>query len=156
MPTGFYARKPAHVRFIEKIKQSAGCWTWIGAIGTHGYGRFGFKGKTVQAHRFSYEMFFNKIYFNDLDVCHKCDNRSCVNPNHLFLGTRKDNMQDCNTKGRTTSGEKSSLSKLRSVDVLKIRGLWETGESRANIAKIFSVTESNIYSITKRKSWRNI
>lgn len=156
MPTGFYKRKSAPIRFIEKIKQGPDCWIWTGAVHTTGYGRFGVKYKTVQAHRYSYELFYHKIYFKDLDVCHKCDNRLCVRPDHLFLGTRTENMQDCKAKGRNTIGEKHPHSKLTNNDVLEIRKMKASGKNYKYIAHKFKITENNVYYITTRRTWNHI
>ena len=85
-------------RFYKKILFDD-CWIWNGAIRTSGYGGFSLNGKNCYAHRVSYEIHSGKIEKN-LFVLHRCDNRKCVKPQHLFLGTQEDNMKDMNKKGR--------------------------------------------------------
>lgn len=92
----------------KKIKKS-GCWDFTGSISAYGYGCIGYKGKVMQAHRLSWILHYGEIS-NGLLVCHKCDNRKCVNPDHLFLGTYKDNTNDMITKGRHVKrGQKKDL-----------------------------------------------
>lgn len=97
--------------FNKTRKTKKGCWNFLGAISKHGYGKVGFKGKVWQAHRLSYH-FVNNGIPDGMMVCHKCDNRKCINPSHLFIGTAKDNAEDRDKKGRhrnTNAGRKPAL-----------------------------------------------
>lgn len=106
-------RKPIEERFFSKIERIpiSGCWLWTGAT-KKGYGDIfigaGAGRKHISAHRFSWE-FHNGAIPEGLIVCHKCDIHECVNPEHLFLGTHADNMQDCSNKGRICNVGKSRL-----------------------------------------------
>lgn len=99
-----YYKLPIEERFKDKYTVSDnGCWEWTGALGSDGYGRLKVNNKMILSHRFSYELYKGEI-INGLVVCHQCDNRKCVNPNHLWLGTQRDNMIDCVLKGRHRNG----------------------------------------------------
>jgi hypothetical protein len=86
-------------RFWKQVKKTKGCWNWTGYTGTHGYGMMSINSKWRLVHRFSYELHKGRVP-DGLYVCHHCDNRRCVNPAHLFVGSHQDNMDDMCAKGR--------------------------------------------------------
>ena len=107
-------------RFLSKVEKIpfTDCWIWNGALKNNGYGDFYLNGKVQTAHRASYQLFVGLIE-NKLDVCHKCDVRHCVNPNHLFLGTRKENMLDAVRKKRIAK-PLAKLTQLQAEDIKKL------------------------------------
>jgi hypothetical protein len=106
-------------RFFSKIEKTTSCWIWKGAIrGKNGYGCMKVDGKVVDVHRFSYA-FHNGPIPAGMLVCHSCDNRLCVNPAHLFLGTHTDNMQDCKSKGRLHFRDNAHLKRHPSTNSYK-------------------------------------
>lgn len=139
-------------RFESKIFYSpCGCWYWLSFIDSCGRARINYKGKNVPAARISHEIFKGTV--GDKHVLHYCDNPACVNPNHLFLGTHQDNMEDMRKKGRASRllGSKNPASILTENDVLKIKSM--KGISVSIIAKEFGVAEITIYKILQNKIW---
>jgi hypothetical protein len=135
-----------------RVDETTGCHVWTGKLNHNGYGRIGINYKDVLAHRLSYELQVGPIP-SDLFVCHKCDNRACINPAHFFLGTLSDNHADMVKKGRNTRGESQWLAKLKDDYVRVIRLLkWDDKET----AKLFGVTPSNIKHIRERKRWTHV
>ena len=134
----------------------SGCWLWIGYCMNAGYGTFRLRGINEKAHRASWLMFRGEIPDN-LFVCHHCDIKTCVNPDHLFLGTHMDNMRDMMRKGRSprSVGERAGKSKLTSNQVLEIRRVHRRGLA-GKLAKEYGVTKQNIQNIVDRKIWRHI
>lgn len=91
-------------RFWRRVDKSGDCWLWTGGIAANGYGKLSREYKKLYAHRVAHELINGPIP-DWMHVCHRCDNPKCVNPTHLFLGTRSDNMQDCLKKGRMTNNK---------------------------------------------------
>lgn len=149
--------------FLQKIrhirKDSASCWEWSGAHLSSGYGKLSY-GKTQDvAHRVSYRTFRGAIP-DGLVVCHTCDNKKCVNPAHMFLGTLKDNNYDCIQKNRHVVGRigtEHSMAKLSESDVREIRDLIASKVmQQKDIAKAYGITPSNLCHIKTRKLWGHI
>ncbi len=144
-------------RFLIKVKKDEKCWEWLGSKTPNGYGTSRDGNETISAHRLSFELFNGKIPI-DLCVCHSCDNRSCVNPEHLWLGTTQDNTEDKMKKGRKADkrGEKHHLAKLSEDDVFKIREMHVQGLKQCEIAKIYHVDNSSISNIIRKRNWSHI
>jgi len=144
-------------RYWEKVnvKGPDDCWEWMAGIRGFGYGRFWFKRKCVPAHRFSWELRNGGIPEGML-VCHSCDNPSCVNPEHLFLGTQSDNIQDALKKDRMSNGERNGFSKLIDEQVLSIRREYKEGKSQAELTRKHGVSKSTIHFVVTRKTWKHI
>lgn len=136
-------------RFWEKVVKTDGCWNWNGTKFQSGYGAIGIGGILKRAHRVSWEL-KNGPITNGLHVLHKCDNPGCVRPDHLFLGTQKDNMVDKTKKGRQAPGPTGS--KLIPEKVIELRKLYSTGDySYRQLAAKYSVAKETIkHAITKR------
>jgi len=152
-------------RFWEKVNKDGAtqphmgsqCWQWVGSVRRDGYGSVGVlrgKGKTELAHRVAYRLASGTV--TDLCVLHKCDNRACVNPDHLFLGTQLENIADKVAKNRQHRGL-GSRGKLLNADVVgEIRRRAATGEPVRWVAQALGVSESNAHCIVKRKTWRHV
>jgi len=170
MPVGVYTRKviPLSDRFWSKVKVGKvkvgdvnECWEWMASKDRKGYGELNVEGKTTKAHRISFSLILEDP--KDKQVCHTCDNPSCVNPNHLFLGTNEDNHKDKVAKGRQARGpghglsaEKHPNSKLSNQQVKEIRQKLLNGISGVSLAKEYSVTKTTITYIKKNKTYRNV
>lgn len=135
----------------------AGCWLWLGGQRDKGYGYIYTKGPPhlkLPAHRGFY-LAFNGEIPDDMHVCHKCDTPACVNPAHLFLGSNLDNVADRVAKGRSAkhAGDENPNATLTAADVIAIRS---SRGSASDVAKAFNVSKTNVLSIRKRTTWRNI
>lgn len=114
-------------------------------------------GKPKRANRLSYEIHKGEIP-KGMEVCHSCDNPSCVNPDHLWLGTHKDNIRDCHKKGRANicKGSKKPQSKLTEKDVLEIREKYNNPYTSSELSKIYGVCKKNILTILHGNAWKHV
>jgi len=148
-------------RFLSRmIRTASGCLEWQGGKIPDGYGCVKCDGKNELTHRVAWVLVNGPIP-NGLDVLHKCDNPSCCDPEHLFLGTHLDNMHDRNQKGRSTAlkGEHNGRAKLSAADVLYIRRVYVHGSHVFGICALgrrFHVSHTQISYIVRRESWRHV
>ena len=154
-------KKTARERFEEKCEPvtESGCLIWTGAAMPKGYGVFWLDGKHVGAHRAAWEMEKGPIP-DGLHVLHHCDNPSCVNTNHLFLGTGADNTADMLSKGRAKGnhkciGDKNNRTKLKAEDIPVIRKRLEVDIAK-DIAADYGVEASTINAIRRKETWRHV
>jgi hypothetical protein len=131
-------------------KLESDCWEWNAALHEDGYGMFYCDNKNILAHRYSFELYNHSIP-KGFCVCHRCDNPKCVNPDHLFLGTHKDNMQDMVSKGRKAlmTRDNNTETKIFTKDIKTIKELYGK-EKVTNIAKMFNVSRQAIYRAVKK------
>lgn len=136
------------------------CLEWRGTMKSNGYGQFRtLNKKWFHAHRYSYELFVSEIPVG-MCVLHKCDNRKCVNPEHLWVGTKKENTQDMFLKQRNgycgLKGEKNGKAKLNCEDVALIRKIYSKEMNCTKLSKIYSVSISAIDRIVRNVTWNHI
>jgi hypothetical protein len=137
-----------------RIREPEECWEWQASTVGEGYGSFSWESKNVYAHRFAWSLVNGPIP-SGMFICHKCDNRLCCNPNHLFLGTQQDNMQDKMNKGRAPAGENHVSAKLTEEQVAIIRSEYATGTVlQKDLAKRYNVGTQQISKICRGESWR--
>ena len=143
-------------QFYERINKTETCWLWTGTVANNGRGVFKINNKLKQAHRISYEVHFGEIP-QGLLVCHKCDNGLCVNPEHLFLGTQQDNINDCVNKNRNAKGSKNWNTKLNEEKVKMIRtaDFSERG-SKAKISRELGISQTALNYVISGKNWGHI
>jgi hypothetical protein len=141
-----------------KYKRDAatGCWIWLGTVNNKGYGKtFEVNGqwrRSIYAHRLAWIM-RNGPIADKLCVLHRCDTPSCINPDHLFLGTQKDNAADRDRKGRGTAGEKNGMAKLDAESVVSIRA---DSRKQREIAESYGVTQQAVSRIKSRIAWASL
>jgi hypothetical protein len=158
---------------MEHVPHLGPCWAWFGPKDDHGYGRFqGTQTKLprpVLAHRYSFALSYG-LFQNDRCVLHACDNPSCVRPEHLFLGTRADNMRDKWLKGRASFGDRHWMrqragsqrgsrnfgSKLTETKVLGIKKSLARGETATSLAESHRVSLSTISAISVGAIWNHV
>lgn len=147
------------------VDQTTGCWNWTGATSKFGYGRMGIDNRTYSAHRVSYQVFRGEIP-EGLCVCHKCDNPPCINPDHLFLGTHSENIQDAYRKGRVLppEGDMSQYKKghkafnrvLPDNQVVEIKRMIKAGIAPSEIARKVNVKRQVVADIKRGQAYFDI
>ena len=133
------------------VKNKDECWEWNGCTIPNGYGKIQIFKKSYLVHRISWLIHFG-YYPEGKLVCHICDNKKCVNPSHLFLGTHKDNYEDSAKKDRNCIGERNGFSKLTKEDVLSIV-LLKDEMNKMDISRKFGVSDSAVHDIFAGRTW---
>lgn len=151
-----YSAKPLFKKFEDYTdRKTSSCWLWIAGKNSDGYGMINFQGKTFLAHRASWEFYKSEIPKKML-VCHKCDQPSCINPEHLFLGTQAENMFDMKIKNRRKNiccDENNGRAKLTKEKAMLIRKRKEQKIPVAIIANEFDVAKTTIYRICRMENY---
>jgi hypothetical protein len=152
------------------VVTGSGCWEYTGVIVPNGYGRFRLNGRNVYAHRAAYEIANGQIPVG-MYVCHHCDNKPCINPDHLFIGSPRDNFQDAYVKGRITSrwgehrgidperqprGERHGCARLTEAQAQEILDRATAGEPQRQLAAEFGVSFQLVSLIALRKRWAHL
>ncbi len=147
----------AEERFWDKVhcEPNTGCWLWAGAEKGGGYGSFHYLDKSWYAHRASYEMHIGPIPDDGRCILHKCDVKLCVNPEHLYVGTRSDNVRDALDRGLHPVGERHGLSKLTERDVREIRDLRGRFSQRSLSAQ-YGISQTHIRRIFDGERWAHV
>lgn len=146
--------RPLADQFWDKADKGDGCWAWTGSKKKHGYGTVVRNGKTLRAHRYAFELAFGPIP-PGMCVCHHCDNRACVRPDHLFLGTQADNMADMVRKGRSVGSRNSKLT-TEAVRQIRARLSVEPSLTYRALALEYGVSISTIQAAYQLWTWRHV
>lgn len=141
-------------KFWSLVEKTSACWLWRGVLNKSGYGDISWQNKRWLAHRFAWFL----TYGTEPSLCllHACDNPQCVRPDHLFEGTRQENMADKVAKGRQLRGDTCPVSKLTESDVRRAKELHAQGMTQKTIASIFHVDQSTISYAVRGKTWRHV
>jgi hypothetical protein len=154
-PCQHMARRDPLRRFWSRVRKTDGCWDWTGAPDNKGYGHISIERRKVLVHRFVYALERGAIPAG-IDVLHSCDNRACVNPDHLFLGTQVDNTRDMIAKGRHARGERMGNTHLTDADAQRIRELHRQGLRPKQLSAMFDVTPQVVGNIVAHRTWRHL
>ena len=143
----------------SKVNEATGCVEWVGCTNKDGYGSTTLFGRYIGTHRAAWLVAFSSIP-DRMSVLHQCDNRRCMNINHLFLGTQNDNMKDCASKGRIVvkprRGSASTSAKIVESDVVAIREGLLSGRSGYSIAYEYGISEATVSNIKHGKRWAHV
>ncbi len=139
----------------RRIDETSGCWLWLGARNSAGYGSVGYDGRVQSVHRLAAILWLNFDGDSTKDICHHCDNPPCFNPSHLYIGDNYTNTIDRKQRGRARylRGEENGNAHLSFVDVQLIRKALELGTSQHQLASLFGVAQGTIWGIAHEKHW---
>lgn len=156
---------------VDKSPHPKGCWVWTASVNIKGYGQTAYRQRMCGAHRMSY-VIHNGLIPEGMLICHHCDNRVCVNPTHLFIGTAQDNSTDMKEKGRSALGPKNGMiknphkqprgevhgnSKFTAGDILEIRRLYASKwGSATQIGLLFGTSKKYVLKVVHRQTWTHI
>jgi predicted DNA-binding protein (UPF0251 family) len=155
---------------VSKVETPQGCWIWTGSFFNDGYGQFWTPKNARHAHRIAWELTYGPIP-PGLHVCHSCDNKRCVRPSHLFLGTPADNSFDMVRKGRQSRGDRHyarlhpeclrrgqqhGMAKLTDAGVRTIREEWLLGVPQRTLARRFGVSQRAVWNILRGRGWKHV
>lgn len=136
--------------FWRRVDRSGECWIWRSTVDSHGYGKTTNSKATIRAHRLSWLLEHGPIPDGSY-VLHRCDNRLCVRPGHLYLGTHADNMRDMRTRGRAARLGRRKVSAEQALEI-RMRG----AEGAASLAREFGLSRVNTQKIIKGKTWKSL
>lgn len=147
--------------FWTRVQKGEGCWLWQAGKIQPGYGAMHFQGRQQLAHRIAWQLEHQRVIPKGMHICHHCDNPPCVRPDHLFLGSAKDNMNDMHRKGRAGDrewwkrpGRRHHFAKLTLEQAVEVRRLYkETDKTQRQIAEQFGVSQAAIWHILKGLSY---
>lgn len=142
--------------FWAKVDKSGECWEWTGAKSAQGYGLFHMKDGHGRAHTYSLEMATGERYKPGMDTCHTCDNPSCVRPEHLYFGTRSQNIRDAVDRGQMKIGERHPFAKLTELDVVALREEYAAGASVGELENAYGLAVSTIRGIVLGYKWKSV
>lgn len=143
--------------FLRNIwKDKNGCWVWTASRFKNGYGQCRYQDQS-KAHRVSW-LIHRGVIPKGVCVLHRCDNRPCVNPQHLFLGSQKDNMRDMILKGRDdkVKGVRHPQAKMTDKDIRQIRKLHKDGKTQRSLCRLFSISPGHMHGIIHRRYWKHV
>ena len=137
---------------VDKFGGQDSCWNWLFSLQNSGYGKVWHRKRVMSTHRVAYELSYGHVP-KGFHVLHRCDNKLCCNPKHLFLGTDADNMKDKVVKGRCTWGESNGGSKLTNKQRDEIRKLYSTGKwSQSKLGEIYGISQTRIGKVVNKRS----